>query len=54
MASKPISRPNILLTIWQKYGMTKNIEVEVTPTNEDLLIRKRTKRRDPVDELVGT
>ena len=40
-------------TLRQRYGLTKNMEIEVTPTEEGLLIRKRTKRRHPVDELVG-
>jgi AbrB family looped-hinge helix DNA binding protein len=37
----------------QKYGLTKNMEVEITPTDDGLLIRKRTRGRHPVDNLTG-
>ena len=37
----------------QKYGLTKDMEVEITPTDGGLLIRKRTQARHPVDDLVG-
>lgn len=37
----------------QRYGLTKDMEVEITPTDAGLLIRKRSKSRHPVDELVG-
>ena len=37
----------------QKYGLTKDMEVEITPTDAGLLIRKRTQGRHPVDEVIG-
>ena len=37
----------------QRYGLTKDTEVEFTPTEEGLLIRKRTSQRHPVDALIG-
>lgn len=37
----------------QKYGLTKNIEVDITPTEDGLLIRKRSHGRHPVDKLIG-
>ena len=37
----------------QRYGLTKDTEVEFTPTEEGLLIRKRTHRQHPVDSLIG-
>ena len=37
----------------QKYGLTKNMEVEITAIDAGLLIRKRTRARHPVDEMVG-
>ena len=37
----------------QRYGLTKDTEVELTPTEEGLLIRKRTHRLHPVDSLIG-
>ena len=37
----------------QRYGLTKDTEVEFTPTEEGLLIRKRISQRHPVDALIG-
>ena len=37
----------------QEYGLTKDMEVEITPTDNGLLIRKRSQGRHPVDELIG-
>ena len=37
----------------QRYGLTKNTEVEINPTDDGLLIRKRTQSRHPVDRLIG-
>ncbi len=37
----------------QKYGLTKDMEVEITATDAGLLIRKRTQGRHPVNELIG-
>lgn len=36
-----------------RYGMGHNVEVEVTPTDEGLLIRKRTAGDHPVDRVKG-
>ena len=37
----------------QKYGLTKDMEVDITPTDSGLLIRRRTQVRHPVGEIVG-
>jgi AbrB family looped-hinge helix DNA binding protein len=37
----------------QRYGLTKDMEVEITPTDEGLLIRKRTQGTHPVDAVIG-
>jgi bifunctional DNA-binding transcriptional regulator/antitoxin component of YhaV-PrlF toxin-antitoxin module len=37
----------------QKYGFTKDMEVEIEPIDSGLLIRKRNRGRHPVDDLVG-
>ena len=37
----------------RQYGLSKDTEVEITPTGEGLMIRKKTSSRHPVDELVG-
>ena len=34
-----------------RFGMNPNIEVEITPTEHGLLIRKRTAARHPVDRV---
>lgn len=34
-----------------RFGMNHNVEVEITPTPEGLLIRKRTSARHPVDRV---
>ena len=36
-----------------RYGMNHNVEVEVTPIDEGLLIRKRTTAEHPVDRIAG-
>lgn len=36
-----------------RYGMNHNVEVEITPTDEGLLIRKRTTAEHPVDRIAG-
>ena len=48
-------RGQITIPKWlrRKYGLTTNMEVEITPTEAGLLIRKRSRGRHPVDELVG-
>lgn len=37
----------------EKYGLSKNVEVEITPTKEGLLIRKRSRSQHPVDQVYG-
>lgn len=34
-----------------RFGMNCNVEVEITPTNHGLLIRKRTASNHPVERL---
>ena len=36
-----------------RFGMHENVEVEVSPTREGLLIRKRTTTQHPVDRVYG-
>ena len=36
-----------------RYGLTKNTEVEIILTKEGILIRKRSLSRHPVDEVMG-
>ena len=36
-----------------RFGMHRNVEVEVSPTSQGLLIRKRTKAQHPVDRVYG-
>ncbi len=36
-----------------RFGMNQNVEVEITPTDNGLLIRKRTTEVHPVDRIVG-
>ena len=36
-----------------RYGMNRNVEVEIAPTDEGLLIRKRTTAEHPVDRIAG-
>ncbi len=36
-----------------RFGMNHNVEVEITPTDEGLLIRKRTGAEHPVDRVSG-
>lgn len=37
----------------ERFGMNHNVEVEVSPTEEGLLIRKRTVAEHPVDRVYG-
>jgi len=37
----------------RRYGLSKDTEVEITPTEAGLMIRKKTSSRHPVDELIG-
>ncbi|MCY4456014.1 MAG: AbrB/MazE/SpoVT family DNA-binding domain-containing protein [Chloroflexi bacterium] len=36
-----------------QFGMNHNVEVEITPTDDGLLIRKRTAAEHPVDRVAG-
>ena len=37
----------------ERFGMHHNVEVEVTPTDKGLLIRKRVVGQHPVDRVYG-
>ena len=37
----------------ERFGMNHNVEVEITPTERGLLIRKRTIAEHPVDRVYG-
>lgn len=37
----------------ERYGMNHNVEVEITPTEDGLLIRKRTTAEHPVERVYG-
>ena len=37
----------------ERFGMTRNVEVEITPTKKGLLIQKRTAAEHPVDRVSG-
>ena len=36
-----------------RFGMNQNVEVEITPTDNGLLIRKKTSVEHPVDRVYG-
>ena len=36
-----------------RFGMNQNVEVEITPTDDGLLIRKRAAAEHPVDRVAG-
>ncbi|MYE47403.1 MAG: AbrB/MazE/SpoVT family DNA-binding domain-containing protein [Chloroflexi bacterium] len=36
-----------------RFGMNHNVEVEITPTDQGLLIRKKTAVEHPVDRVSG-
>ncbi|MYC82186.1 MAG: AbrB/MazE/SpoVT family DNA-binding domain-containing protein [Acidobacteria bacterium] len=36
-----------------RFGMNPNVEVEITPTENGLLIQKRTAAKHPVDRIYG-
>jgi len=36
-----------------RFGMTANVEVDITPTEQGLLIRKRPAGKHPVDRVYG-
>ena len=37
----------------ERFGMHHNVEVEITPTEKGLLIRKRTTADHPIDRVYG-
>lgn len=37
----------------ERFGMNHNVEVEISPTVQGLLIRKRTAAEHPVDRVYG-
>ena len=37
----------------KRFGMTHNVEVEITPTEKGLLIQKQTAAEHPVDRITG-
>ncbi len=37
----------------ERFGMNHNVEIEITPTERGLLIRKRTTAEHPVDRVYG-
>ncbi len=36
-----------------RFGMNPNVEIEITPTENGLLIQKRTVTKHPVDRIYG-
>ncbi len=36
-----------------RFGMNQNVEVEITPTDQGLLIQKRTAAMHPIDRVSG-
>ena len=37
----------------ERFGMNENVEVEITPTDQGLLIQKRTAAMHPIDRVSG-
>ena len=37
----------------ERYGLHRNVEVEISETEEGLLVRKRTEAEHPVDRVAG-
>ena len=37
----------------ERFGMNQNVEVEITPTDQGLLIQKRTAAMHPIDRVYG-
>ena len=37
----------------ERFGMHRNVEVEINPTDDGLLIQKRTTGKHPVDRVAG-
>jgi len=40
-------------TFRNRFGFNINVEVEFVPTEEGLLIQKRTRKKHPVDSVLG-
>jgi bifunctional DNA-binding transcriptional regulator/antitoxin component of YhaV-PrlF toxin-antitoxin module len=40
-------------TFRNRFGFNINVEVEFVPTDEGLLIQKRTRKKHPVDSVLG-
>jgi AbrB family looped-hinge helix DNA binding protein len=40
-------------TLRDRFGFNINVEVEFVPTEEGLLIQKRTRKKHPVDTVLG-
>ena len=36
-----------------RFGMNQNVEIEITPTDQGLLIQKRTAAMHPIDRVSG-
>jgi len=36
-----------------RFGLQKDVEVELTPTNDGVLIQKRSRSKHPVDKVYG-
>ena len=36
-----------------RFGIYKNVEIEMLPTKEGILIQKRSRKRHPVDSVYG-
>ncbi len=37
----------------ERFGLHRNVEVEISPTDDGLLIQKRTTAKHPVDRVAG-
>ena len=37
----------------ERFGMNQNVEVQITPTDQGLLIQKRTAAMHPIDRVYG-
>ena len=40
-------------TLRDRFGMSKDVEVEITPTDHGLLIQKRSAAKHPVERISG-
>ena len=46
-------QPTIPKELRDRFGMNKDVEVEITPTEHGLLIQKRTAAKHPVERVSG-